>query len=152
MKQVCIQDLKPGLVKGVTVALPQEFHPNQDHYFEWSAAPLTARFEQPNITGGVLRAWRHEPVFTQAEVHVDDEVFYFLSGTALMLFVDYKEGVPDAVTAQIVRIPAGTQLVIEKGKGHYVAVAQDNETVQAVVVAPPMNAPRTELSEPVRGI
>ena len=152
MKQVSIQDLKPGLVKGVTVALPQEFLPNQDHYYEWNAAPLTAQFLQSVVTGGILKSWRHEPVFTLAEVHADDEMFYFLSGTALMLFVDYKDGIPDSETAQIVRIQAGTQLIIEKGKGHYVAVAQDNEMVQAIVVAPPMDAPKTELSESVRGI
>lgn len=152
MKQVHIQDLQPGLVKGVMVALPQAFHPVQDHYFEWSAAPLTARFAEKDITGGLLSAWRHEPLFTLAESHVDDEMFYFLSGTALMLFVDYKDGVPDAETAQIVRIPAGTQIIIEKGKGHYVAVAQDDETVRVLVVAPPMEAPKTVLSEPVRGV
>lgn len=152
MKHVTIQNLQPGMIKGVTVALPQDFQPNQDHYFEWSAAPLTAQFQQGAVTGGVLKAWRHEPVFTQAETHVDNEMFYFLSGTALMLFVDYKNGTPDVETAQIVRIPAGTQLIIEKGKGHYVAVAQDDETVRAVVVAPPMEAIKAELAEPVRGV
>lgn len=152
MKQVPIQNLQPGLVKGVTVALPQDFKPSQNHYFEWSSAPLTARFATEDVTGGVLKAWRHEPVFTKAEVHIDDEMFYFLSGTALMMFVDYKDGVPDADTAQIVRIAPGTQLIIEKGKGHYVAVAEGTEPVLAVVVAPPMDAPNTDLSEPVLGI
>ena len=53
-------------------------------------------------------------------------------------------------TAQIVRIPAGTQLDIAAGKGHFVAVAE-GDTFKAIVVSPVQEAPRMDLAEEVIG-
>lgn len=152
MKTVHIQDIHDGLISGVSVALPDAIRGEQNAYFNWTSAALTASFQTGDVTGGVLKSWRHQPLFELAECHVDDEMFYFLQGTAIMLFVDYIDGQPDADTAQVVRIPAGTQLIIEKGKGHYVAVAETDEPVIALVVAPAMDAPKMPLSHPVLGI
>lgn len=151
MKEIRIQDLKPGLVPGLSVALPGD-RPYRETYFEWTAAPLTTTFRTPDVSGGTLKAWKSVPCFSQIETHVDAEMFYFLEGTAIMLFADVKNGKPDQASVQIVRIAAGTRIVIPEGKAHFVPVAQDDTPVSIVVVAPKMDAPRMPLSEAVLGI
>jgi oxalate decarboxylase/phosphoglucose isomerase-like protein (cupin superfamily) len=152
MKTIKIQDLEPGLVDGVEVQMPSEAELYREAYFEWMASPLVAHFKTYDISGGILKAWHHEPVFREAEAHVDAETFYFVSGVALMLFVDYQDGQPDMETAQIVRIQPGTQIVISAGKGHFVAVAEGDEPVYMIVIAPKMDAPRVSLPNPVEGM
>ena len=49
--------------------------------------------------------WHHTPTFNEIEYHEDAELFYFLEGPALMLFVDIKAGKAVMESAQIVRIP-----------------------------------------------
>jgi mannose-6-phosphate isomerase-like protein (cupin superfamily) len=152
MKKVVIQDLRPGLVKGVAVQLPPVQPGYRETYFEWTPSSLTAQFKNAGVSGGVLRAWKHTPVFREIETHVDAEMFYFSSGVALMLFIDVKEdGQTDLDTAEIVRVRPGTQLVIAAGKGHFVAVAESDEPVEMIVVSPKMDAPRTSLPETVAG-
>ena len=152
MKKIKIRDLKPGLVDGIEVQMPLEAEVYREAYFEWMASSLVAHFGTNEISGGILKAWHHEPIFREAEAHVDAETFYFVSGVALMLFVDYRNGQPDLETAQIVRIQPGTQLVISAGKGHFVAVAEGDDPVYIVVVAPKMDAPRVSLPIPVEGV
>jgi hypothetical protein len=152
VKKIVIQDLTPGLVEGVSVKLPPAQPGYRETYFEWTPSALTARFKSPEVSGGVLRAWRHTPTFREIETHVDAEMFYFVSGVALMLFVDVKDGQVDSDTAQIVRVRPGTQLVIAAGKGHFVAVAESEGPVEMVVVSPKMDAPRMGLGEGVEGI
>jgi hypothetical protein len=152
MKEVVIQDLKPDLVKGVAVQLPPAQPGYRETYFEWAPSSLTAQFKSTEVSGGVLRAWRHTPVFREIETHVDAEMFYFVSGLALMLFVDVKDGQADLDTAQIVRVRPGTQLVLTAGKGHFIAVAESEEPVEMVVVSPKMAAPRMVLVEAVEGV
>lgn len=149
--KIKIQELAEGVVSGVRVAkgLPPT---TQTDYFEWTANPLSTLFQSNEITGGFLVSHRKPCRFTKAETHVDDEIFFFLSGVGLMLFVDYKDGKPDMATAQIVRIHPGTVLVIEKGKGHFVCIAEGDEPVCSVVCAPPMDAPSVELDEEIEGI
>ena len=98
----------------------------------------------------MLQGWHHTPNFTAIEYHEDAEQFYFTEGTALMLFIDIADGKPAMDTAQIVRIPAGTQLDIAAGKGHFVAVAE-GDTFKAIVVSPVQEAPRMDLAEEVIG-
>lgn len=140
-----IQDLRPGLISGVEVQLPGAVTPYKEGFFEWSASTLMACFQTPEVTGGLLKAWHHAPVFHEIEWHVDAEVFYFIRGTALMLFMDIAGGRPVMESGQIARIRAGTQIVISAGKAHFVAVAEGDEPVEAVVVAPRMDAPRMAL-------
>jgi hypothetical protein len=152
VKKIVIQDLRLDLVKGVAVQLPLAQPGYRETYFEWTPSSLTAPFQSTEVSGGVLRAWRHTPVFREIETHVDAEMFYFVSGVALMLFVDVKDGQVDLDTAQIVRVQPGTQLVIEAGKGHFVAVAESEALVEMIVVSPKMDAPRMELADVVEGI
>jgi hypothetical protein len=152
MKKIIIQDLTPGLVKGVAVQLLPDKVGYRETYFEWTSSSLTARFKSTEVSGGVLRAWRHTPVFREIETHVDAEMFYFVSGVALMLFVDVKDGQADLDTAQIVRVQHGTQLVIDSGKGHFVAMAESEGPVEMIVVSPKMDAPRMGLAEEVEGV
>jgi len=151
MKEIPIQDLKPGLVSGLSVAMPGD-SPYGEAYFEWTAAPLTTTFRTKEISGGTLKAWKSLPSFSQVETHVDAEMFFFLEGTALMLFADVRGGKPDPESLQIVRIPAGTRVIIPQGKAHFVPVAQDDTPVSIVVVAPKMEAPRMGLQETVVGV
>jgi hypothetical protein len=152
VKQAEIKDLEPGLVKGIEVQMPDAVQVYKERFFEWSASSLTSIFKINEISGGVLNAWHHVPVFDEVETHVDAEMFYFISGTALMLFIDMADGIPDMDTAQIVRIHAGTQIIISAGKGHFVAVAEGDEHVGIIVVSPKMEAPRTRLPIVVEGI
>jgi hypothetical protein len=152
MKKVTIQDLTPGLVKGVEAQLPSAQPGYREIYFEWTPSSLTAQFKSTEISGGGLRAWRHTPVFQEIETHVDTEMFYFISGVALMLFVDVKDGQADLNTAQIVRVQPRMQLVIEAGKGHFVPVAESEAPVEMIVVSPKMDAPRMGLVEVVKGV
>jgi oxalate decarboxylase/phosphoglucose isomerase-like protein (cupin superfamily) len=69
-----------------------------------------------------------------------------------MLFMNIKDGQPDPETAQVVRIRAGTQLVIPAGKAHFVPVAEGDEPVEIIVVAPKMDAPRMPLPFEIVGI
>ena len=151
MKETAIQDLVPGLVPGVSVALPGD-GPYREGYFEWLAAPLTTSFATSQISGGNLTSWKNVPLFTQVETHVDAEMFYFLGGTAIMLFADLVNGKPDMRSIRIVRIHPGTRLVIPAGKAHFVPVAEGDTPVSVVVVAPKMEAPRVALPEPVMGV
>jgi mannose-6-phosphate isomerase-like protein (cupin superfamily) len=152
MKEVKIQDLAPGIVAGIQVQMPSPLPGCREAYFEWTASTLTSKFNTTEVSGGILRAWRYVPVFQELETHIDAEMFYFVSGVALMLFIDIKEDGLDLKTAQIVRIQPGTQIIISAGKGHFVAVAEDSEPVYAVVVSPKMDAPRMTLPETVAGI
>lgn len=152
MKNIKMIDIEPGIIKGVHVQMPLNESRYRERYFEWCSSTLIAPMKTNKITGGVLKAWCHTPVFTEVEYHVDVEMFYFISGTALMLFIDIKNGTPDMSTAQIARIKAGTQILISAGKGHFVPVAEGNEPVHIIVVSPSMDAPRIEIFEPIEGI
>ena len=152
MKKIKIQDLVAGLVSGIDIQLPQQAETYKETYFEWTATSVVAKMNTKEISGGVLRAWHHTPVFNEIESHIDTEMFYFVSGVALMLFIDIKDGKPDIDSAQIVRIQPGTQLSIDAGKGHFVAVAEGSEPICVVVVSPKMDAPRMTLAKPVEGI
>jgi mannose-6-phosphate isomerase-like protein (cupin superfamily) len=150
--KIAIQDLTPGLVKGVEVQLPSSQPGYRETYFEWTPSSLVAQFKKSEVSGGILEAWRHTSVFTEVETHCDSEMFYFVSGVALMLFADLKDGQVDLETAQIVRIQPGTQIIIVAGKAHFVPVAADSTPVVAVVVSPQMGAPRVLLAEAVEGV
>lgn len=152
MRQIGVQDIEPGIVKGINVQMPPTAVGYREAYFEWTPSSLTVPFKTNEVSGGILRAGHHVPVFCEVETHADAEMFYFLSGTALMLFVDVNEGQADLESAQIVRIPAGTQLVIPSGKGHFVPVAEGDESVEMIVVAPRMDAPRVPLPTPIEGV
>jgi mannose-6-phosphate isomerase-like protein (cupin superfamily) len=150
--KIPILDLEPGLVNGISVQMPEEVTPYQDTYFEWNGSSLISKFRTNEISGGILKACHHVPVFREIETHIDAEMFYFISGVAIMLFMDVSSGQPALNSAQIVRIQPGTQIIIPEGKGHFVAVAEGDEPVEMIVVAPKMDAPRIALPTPVEGV
>ncbi|WP_053239661.1 hypothetical protein [Pleomorphomonas koreensis] len=152
MRKVRITDIADTAIKGVTVVTERDFDPYKEDYFVWKATPLVASFHSSEVSGGVLRAWKHTPVFSELETHDDDEGFFFVSGTALMAFADVTDGTVDEDTLQIVRIQPDTQLNIAAGKAHFVPVAEGDVPVTAVVFSPKMDAPRMSLSQPVEGI
>jgi hypothetical protein len=152
MKQVRISDIGDTKISGVAVATGSDFDPYREGNFIWTATPLTSKFKTADVGGGVLRAWKHAPVFTELETHADDEGFWFVSGVALMAFADVKNGKVVEDSIQIVRIKPDTQLTITAGKAHFVPVAEGDTPVTAVVFSPKMDAPRIALSQPVEGL
>jgi len=150
--KIHIRDLTQDLIKGVTVQMPRTVSAYKESYFEWTPSALTAKFNSTEISGGTLISWHHVPVFNEIETHIDKEMFYFISGTAIMLFIDVKQGQPDLKTAQIVRIQAGTQLIIEAGKGHFVPIAETSDPLSVIAVSPKMEAPRISLPVILEGI
>jgi mannose-6-phosphate isomerase-like protein (cupin superfamily) len=147
--EVC--DLKPGIVTGVEVHISSQGDIYKETYFEWEPSELLPCFKTNEVSAGRLVSWPHVCAFDEIETHIDQELFYFVSGTALMLFIDVMNEEPNTETAQVVRIHAGTQIVIEAGKGHFVPVAQGPEPVVAVVVAPKMDAKKMKLIETIEG-
>ena len=152
MREIKITDLKPGMVNDVEVLLPNNNSVYEERYFEWNESTLISSFKSSDISGGILNCWKHQPLFVEAETHIDNEIFYFISGTAIMLFVDYNDGKPNMETIQITRIQPGTQIIISKNKGHFVPVAEGDCPVKIIVVSPKMEAPRKGLIEPVLGV
>jgi dTDP-4-dehydrorhamnose 3,5-epimerase-like enzyme len=152
MVKVKIQNLTPGVVPGIEVQVPETVVPYRENYFEWAGSSLVAMLKTNQVSGGILKAWHHVPVFKEIETHVDAEMFYFVSGVALMLFIDVKNGRPMLDTAQVVHIQADTQIIIPAGKAHFVPVAEGDQPVEIVVVAPKMEAPRIALPDSVEGI
>lgn len=150
--EVQITDIEVSKIAGVRVQLEKNSSPYEERYFVWNESLLTAQFQSTEVSGGVIDAWHHSFIFTEIEYHEDQEMFYFTEGTAIMLFADTDGRSVDMESLQAVRIPKGTQLVIEKGKGHFVAMAEGSEPVKMIVVAPKMEAPRVTLKESVRAV
>ena len=148
--EVRITDIFSTPIKGVTVADCGQSAVYRENWFEWTAYPVVSKLHTNEVVSGLLQGWHHTPEFDVVEYHADHEQFWFFEGTALMLFCDIVNGSPDPATAQIVRVPAGTQLDIEPGKAHFVAVAE-TDTFKALVVSPKQDAPRLPLPERVSG-
>jgi oxalate decarboxylase/phosphoglucose isomerase-like protein (cupin superfamily) len=152
MKRILIKDLVPGLVSGVEVQMPGAGPLYQENYFEWTPSSLVAKLQTHEVSGGVLRAWHHTAIFREVETHSDAEMFFFVSGVSLMLFMDIHQGQPVPETAQVVRILPGTQIVITENKAHFVPLAEGDIPVEIIVVAPKMAAPRMTLPVEIEGI
>lgn len=151
MKKCKIIDIASGTVNGVDVQMPGAAEVYRENWFEWTATTLCSELKTTSLAGGVLDIWKHTPVFSELEYHADNEMFYFIQGTALMPFADIKDGKIDEDSLQIVRVPAGTQIIIHPNKAHFVAVAQNDVPVKIIVSSPAMDAPRLPLEEPVEG-
>jgi mannose-6-phosphate isomerase-like protein (cupin superfamily) len=152
MHKVLIQNLSPDLVNGIQVQLPDAGEIEKELYFEWSPSNLITQFKTNSISGGLLSSSKSEPIFKEIESHIDAEMFYFISGTAFMLFIDIKNNKPIIGTAQIVRIQQGTQLIIPAGKGHFVPVPEGDDSIEIIVVAPKMGDIKAKLPMPIEGI
>lgn len=146
-----ITDIMDSDIRGVRVLHTWNCEPYKETYFNWTSFPMICSCKTGETALGVLQGWHHVPEFEEIEYHGDKELFYFVEGTALMLFVDIIDGKADLGSAQIVRIPEGTELEIEEGKGHFVPVAE-NSFYKAIVVSPPQDAPRVILEELVMGV
>lgn len=141
-----IKDIGESEVKGVRFLNTGSCGPYREKYFEWTPFPMVSLFHNNSVMMGVLEGWHHVPAFTEIEYHEDRELFFFIEGTALMLFVDIENGATDMDSLEMIRIPAGTQMEIEQGKGHFVPVAEGGY-FKALVVSPVQDAPRIKLGE-----
>ncbi len=142
MKKYKITEIAPGAVKGVDVQLPGTAKIYKENWFEWTATTLCSNMKTTALAGGVLDIWKYTPVFRELEFHQDNEMFYFIQGTAIMPFADINNGKIDMDSVQLVRIQPGTQIIIHPNKAHFVAVAQDDTPVKIIVASPAMDAPR----------
>lgn len=149
--EVKITDLKDTKISGVNAVFADSYHTVKEDYLEWTSFGLASTFSSSTVSAGLLQGWHHTPTFKVVENHEDHEIFCFLEGTALMLFIDIEKECPIMDTAQIVRIPAGVTLEIKKDKGHFVAVAEDT-TYKAIVVSPLQDTPKIALPEIISGI
>lgn len=139
-------------VPGVRIALENTAERYEEAYFSWQPMALCACFVDGQVSGGYIEAYRHLPVYRELEFHADTEVFFFVSGEVIMPVCALKDGAPDMESLQFLRIPEKTQLILEKGVGHFVPVAADCLNAKMVVVAPKMDAPRVALPYPVQGV
>lgn len=144
-----IENLGTDTVHGVAVQLPNSVQAEKGDYFEWTPSSLTANYKESQICGGTLKSWHHKLEFDRAETHEDQETFLFVSGVALMLFIDIQNSSALMDTAQIVRIQPGTKIVIDAGKGHFVPVAEGDEPLCVVVESPKMSAPKVSFPDVV---
>ena len=149
--EIKIKNIADVEIKGVTVAVDTTQGTYKETYFEWTGFPVVSPFKSNDISCGLLQGWRHTPEFNEIEYHEDYEQFYFYQGNCIMLFVDIENEKPVIESAQIVYIPQGTQLDIAPGKGHFVAVANE-DTFKALVIAPKQDSPRYSLTETIKGI
>ena len=151
MKEIKIQSLEEAKVEGIRYHNTGKDSTWKENYFEWTSYGIETSFKSKEIKCGLLEGWHHTPVFDVIEYHEDKELFWFYEGNAVIMFCDIVDGKGDASTAKIVRIPEGTELEIEAGKGHFVAVAE-GEHYKTVVISPNQDAPRLPLSEVIIGI
>jgi len=152
VREYRIQDIDEMKIRGVVF---EKFHEELSHhedYFTWTPITELTKFKSSMITGGYLNATYHIPDFLYMETHLDKEIFFFTSGIAIMPFADMLNGVVDPDSVQIARIKPQTLLVVDAGKAHFVAVSENKDTVQAIVVSPIQDAPRIELPFVIRGI
>lgn len=149
--KIRIQNLRDMQISGVHCCFHEECQPYLEGYFDWTAYPMITDMGDANICAGFLRAWRHTPNFRQVETHSGKELFYFVEGSCVMLFCDVRDGQAVMENAQLARIDAGTELVIDAGKAHFVPVGI-TDSFTAVVVSPKQEAPRIDLPEEIIGI
>lgn len=153
MSALKIKNIAEVRIFGVTVTMPDSHPIHRGGHFHWTPSPEAAAFASGEVAGGFLKAWPHDPEFTELESHEDAETFFFVRGTALMLFGDIAaNGAVDPLGLQLVRIPPHTSLIIDRGKGHTVAVAEGDEPVEAVVFSPRMAANKVRLDDVVTSL
>ena len=143
-----IETLEQAQVSGASYYHAANAEIWKENYFEWTAFPMATEFGTSRIVSGLLCGWHHTPVFTELEYHADREALYFFEGSSVILFCDIRDGKAVMDSAQLVRIPEGTLIAIDGGKGHFVAVAE-GERYRAVVYSPEQGSPRVPLAEQV---
>lgn len=150
--KLLIEDLRPGCVSGVRVQLPIESPAPGDSYFTWAESSLTTSFQTCDVSGGVLCSTQKKVRFQEMEYHQDDEMFFFVSGTGIMAFCDIEKGSVLPSSIQLVRIRQGTQIIIEKGKGHFVPIAEEATGLTIIVISPKMEAIKVMVNEAIEGV
>ena len=121
----------------------------QDH-FKCTLLPQKTPMVTGEIMCDVLEGAAETPVFGSWEAHAYAESFYYFYGTALMPFIQIRDGKADPDTVQIVRIPAGVQVEVLPGVGHYVATA-DNDYFTCLCCRPDSGGDYYT-TEPVLGV
>lgn len=151
MKTIVIRDYDKVQIPGVRFAC-KDTETNvicKDH-FRCTILPQKTPMVTGMIMCDVLEGPAQIPVFSSWETHTYAESFYYFRGTALMPFIEIKDGKADPDTVQIVRIPAGVQVEVLPGVGHYVATAEKDDF--SCLCCRPDSGGDYYTTEPVKGI
>ncbi len=152
MRKVIIQNWDQVQIPGVRFAAKAEQRRViRENYFECTAMPLKTPMAADGVVCGILEGWHHTPVFNTWETHRDAETFYYFQGTALMPFIELKDGIPDPNSVKIVRIPAGVQVEVLAGVAHFVAVAE-NDRFSCLVYSPDQGGDRFYTQKSFEGV
>lgn len=151
MRNIIIRDWDQVQIPGVRFAARNQQNIIRERYFECTPMPLKTTMSADSVVCGILEGWHHTPVFNTWETHKDAETFYYFHGTALMPFIELKNGKPDPDSVQIVRIPAGVQVEVLAGVAHFVAVAEDDK-FSCLVYSPDQGGDRFCTEESFRGV
>lgn len=152
MKKIRICPIEQLDVPGVHVRLPGDVDVYEESYLRWHGTRLQLEMKNTLVAGGVLKVWRHQPVFQKLEYHDDREKYVFLQGNVIMPFADVKDGMIVESSLQYARIQAGTEILIEAGKAHFMPVADDTDCALAMVICTNMPYYHVFLKEPVCGV
>lgn len=144
-----IQDIRQAALNSVTVQLPDAVPAEQVGHYKWFPSSITVPFSTTQISGGIVYAYPHAIEFDKVEYHEDYELYSFYQGSAAMILCDIVDGKPVSESIQLIRIEAGTQLLLHPYKGHYVPIALGEEAVRFNVVSPKMAAHYAKLEETV---
>ena len=151
MKTVTILDYDKAQIPGVRFACKEKDGQviAKDH-FKATILPLQTEMTPGRVICNILEGPAAQPAFSSWETHTYWENFYYYHGTALMPFIQIVDGKADPDTVQIVRIPAGVQVEVAPGVGHYVATAETDYFTG--IVCRPDAGGSYYTTEPVLGI
>ena len=152
MKSIKIQNIQDTIIKGIRYETADKRENNKCGYFDWNPTSLTANFKSTKISGGIVNFWHHSFNFTEVETHIDSEIFHVMNGDAIMIFADVVHNAVIEDSVQIVRVPAGTRLIIEPGKGHYAPILAEGGEGIMFVACPEMECYFHQLADEVVGV
>ena len=96
-------------------------------WLQWCASPIAIPADETSV--GLLRSQRVDSaLFEVAEWHTEAELFLMIAGEGTILL-------PDGQAWQLVRLPEGTVLRVERGTPHYWGPAVSSEAVCAVATS-----------------
>lgn len=144
-----IQDIHQVASRSVTVQLPNSVPAQQVAHYRWFPSSITIPFSTTEISGGMVYAYPHSMEFETVEYHEDYELYCIYEGSAVMILCDIKDGKPIQKSIQLIRIEAGTQLLLHPRTGHSVPIALGENAVRFMVVSPKMAAHIVPLDEKV---
>ncbi|MDR1541884.1 MAG: hypothetical protein LBU32_28675 [Clostridiales bacterium] len=149
--KVKVQDLVPGVVDGLDMHIPGSGVPVREKWYEWVPVAIEAQFQTCAVSGGVLKGWKHAPVFTDLEFYPDKRLVFVVMGCGIFPFADVKDGVVDMESVQLIRAKRGSKFVVPAYKASFAPVAENELEVICVIASARMEPKRIVLAEEIEG-